>query len=390
MDYNRVWGCPVVFGCDPEFFFATKSGKIVGSEKVIPSGGLPFEGRLLYDTGRGSYIQDGVQVEINPQAKGCRGNLGNEIGVAFRTLRKHLEGMDGLTVSFRSVVEVDKEELASLSEKSRILGCQPSLNIHDKAATIAVNPATFRTRSAGGHVHMGLNTHLIPHAVRLVPILDVLLGNTCVLIDRDPLAAERRKVYGRAGEYRLPKHGLEYRTLSNFWLRSYQLMSFVMGLVRLSNHVLHTTVMNDASARLGGPQRWDAEAKLLSYVDMSLIRKAINGNNRDLALKNWEGVKKFIQDHVSNYNNTTLQNDNTANFELFANLVHERGIEYWFPEDPMEHWSKVGAQNPISEPESAGRLDGNYNGIESFLARIHEKQAYADAAYEKVQNAKQV
>src|SRR5262249_35468363 len=28
----------------------------------------------------------------------------------------------------------------------------------------------------------------------------------------------RRQFYGRAGEYRLPRHGLEYRTLGNAWL----------------------------------------------------------------------------------------------------------------------------------------------------------------------------
>ena len=30
--------------------------------------------------------------------------------------------------------------------------------------------------------------------------------------------------------------GLEYRTLSNFWLQSYQLMSLMLGMVRFSVH----------------------------------------------------------------------------------------------------------------------------------------------------------
>ena len=71
-----------------------------------------------------------------------------------------------------------------------------------------------------------------------VKILDIVVGNTCVIMDRAPSQVERRKVYGRAGEYRLPAHGIEYRTLSNFWLRSYQLTHLVFSLARFAINIL--------------------------------------------------------------------------------------------------------------------------------------------------------
>jgi hypothetical protein len=152
-------------------------------------------------------------------------------------------------------------------------------------------------------------------------------------------------------------------------------MSFVMGLARLSTYVLHTTVSPN----------WNAESELLGCVDMDSIRKAINENNRDLALKNWEGVRGFIQEYVGNNNNTTLQPDNLVNFEYFTRMIHEKGIEYWFPEDPMEHWSKIGATIQ-EEPDSVGRFDGNHNGIESFLAKVGQNMlvAAAEEEYGKV------
>ena len=42
----------------------------------------------------------------------------------------------------------------------------------------------------------------------------------------------RRQFYGLAGEFRLPPHGLEYRTLSNFWLYHRSLAHLVFGVAR--------------------------------------------------------------------------------------------------------------------------------------------------------------
>jgi hypothetical protein len=44
------------------------------------------------------------------------------------------------------------------------------------------------------------------------------------LLNEHPLA---RKLYGAAGRYRQPSYGVEYRTLSNFWLASPELVELV-------------------------------------------------------------------------------------------------------------------------------------------------------------------
>ena len=39
--------------------------------------------------------------------------------------------------------------------------------------------------------------------------------------------AKRRELYGKAGAYRVKPYGVEYRVLSNFWLKSPALMQWV-------------------------------------------------------------------------------------------------------------------------------------------------------------------
>lgn len=214
---------------------------------------------------------------------------------------------------------------------------------------------------------MGLPPVMFSHREKLVPLLDILLGNTSVLIDRDPHAAERRKVYGRAGEYRLPKHGLEYRTLSNFWLRAYPLMHGMMGLARLGLDIL---TAEEIALEGGG---WGAVKRLTELVSIDKVRTAINENNLDLAKENYAGVRKFIEDHVSDDASTLsrgLQAGYLPAFDFFIEMIDRKGIEYWFPDDPMTYWTSV-------------FTEGHETGFEAFMTgkvadKMRQKQIEGD------------
>lgn len=358
-----------MLGCDPELFFAAPSGEVIGSERVLPE--TPLETtyhsvRSMLMPKRHGIVMDGVQVELNPNPHTCRANLVNELSYHFRTLKTHLGKMKDVRVSFKTVVEVSEEEMSKLSERSRQLGCAPSLNAHDTQATISVDPATYRTRSAGGHIHLGLQPGsstmwaYSPEKVyaareRIVPIMDILVGLPSVFIDRDPQAAERRKVYGRAGEYRLPAHGLEYRTLSNFWLRNSALMSFVLGMSRTAVAVVYQTeICRNAEAR-GYNTSWDAEKELLGLVDLDKVREAINTNSLALAKECWPNVEKYLAYHVLT-TESGIHASYIENFRHFTQMIEEKGIEFWFPEDPLEHWTNLS--------------DGHGRGFEAFIGPL--------------------
>lgn len=340
----------VMFGCDPEFFFE-KNGQIIGSEKIIDI----KKGFGTGQKGKSKYIVDGVQAELNPEPNACRASLANEISKCFRDLHAKISADKSLSINFKPTVKITKEELMSLDEKSRTFGCAPSKNINKKSKNSVHlrDPKTYMYRSAGGHIHIGAvengayhpggNTtkFVLREPARLIAIMDIIVGNTCVLIDRDPSNKERRKVYGKAGEYRTPPHGVEYRTLSNFWLRSYPLMSFVMNLSRMSVSILANTM----------PGR-DFERELLKSVNMSKIHQAINDNDAELAWNNFQRIKPFIARYIPTDNyDFPLTQDNLEIFEFFV----EKGIDHWFTEDPMSHWMSLPNAN------------GQQCGWESFL-----------------------
>ena len=336
---------PIVkLGTDPEAFLR-KGPEIIGSERVVPAEGLKGRGGV-------SIVRDGVQLELTVRAATFRDLVARDIGTAFERLKEEIADFEGVEVDFDPVVAISKEELDSLSECSRIFGCQPSYNYYGLEKP-DIDGSKYYFRSAGGHIHLGLSIPIfdngkytvvgklengmedrryeIDKRKRLVPILDALVGNTSVMIDRHPLVVERRKLYGMAGEYRLPYHGLEYRTLSNFWLQSYQLMSLMFGLAKMAVGVLHTElVYNDGT-----------EEKLWKLVDQDAVRDAIHNNDLKLAHQNWEGVKAFIKDQVHYTGGFGISSYNVEKFELFLKGVLDHGLDHWFPEPQLEHWIRM-------------------------------------------------
>lgn len=349
----------MTFGCDPEIFFENGSGKIVGAEKVIGKG---ISGIKTY----GKIDLDGVQGEIKTNPSTCREVIAGAIKDAFGAANRHLKGTN-YKVSFRGVVDVDQDELNSLSPEARQLGCAPSLNYYDDKASIGVDPATYTKRSAGGHIHigtLGLGT-IYQQPARVIPIMDICVGNTAVLLDRDPLAAERRKVYGRAGEYRTQTHGFEYRTLSNFWLRSYPVMSMMFGLSRMAVSIIQSTLNGN-----------DLESELMARVDLHKVREAINNNDFNMALDNYIGFRDFVETFVK-APNTCINHENLEDFDYFIKVTSQKGLEFWFYENPIEHWMTRFTQD-TNEPKDPKVYLSTSLGAERFLREVvqnHRKLA---------------
>lgn len=327
----------VTMGCDPEFFFI-KGKKVVGSEKVLDiKNGLTVV--TSYGENVGKIVCDGVQAELNPPPQTCRAILGSKICESLIALKKEIEKEGkSFKISFDPVVKITKKELDSLSEKSKVFGCAPSRSTDPDRLDTIPKADGYMKRAAGGHIHLGgkqncPNAFLEPEL--LVNVLDVLVGNTCVLLDRDESNVERRKMYGRAGEYRLPAHGIEYRTLSNFWLKSYPLMSFVMSLSRLA-----VCLVEDSK----GPRNFAGE--LLSLVDMTKIQKAINENDFDLAYENFNRVKEYLisihdgKNSDSSYYDYPFTAIRTAQFEFVA----KKGLKRFFKKSPMEDWMHMASK----------------------------------------------
>lgn len=359
----------VHMGCDPELFLSKEVGRvrkrqsILGSELVIPEQGLGLIGSQV--------VRDGVQIELHPWFSHCRANLSNQIQICFRTLRDGLVKHPGTKVDFRQVVTLTPGELNKLTPRARELGCMPSNNIYGRPH-IQKDGTKFRERSAAGHIHLSaVGAEL--RAKPLVALLDMFVGNTMVLVDRDPLAAQRRKTYGRAGEYRTKSAShIEYRTLSNFWLHNYKLMSLAFGLAKVAL-LIHLTdkavpAWLDSHPSRKAQTKWyndtywmNAQKEILSSVKLKNFELAINNNDFDLAMENYKTVVRPILANLQT--EYGISSGTVGRFDAFVAKIREAELagktknrEYlrvWFPDDPMQHW--------LTKPE------GHATGWENWL-----------------------
>lgn len=311
----------LLIGSDAEIFL-NLGGKTIGSETVIPKEGL--------DCGVGKVVRDGIQVELNPKAEFCRAYHNNNIAKCFKDLRKTLiENFPKVKVDFSPLVKVARKEFDSLSEESKQFGCKPSSNTYTGESKIKVNPKKYLKRTGSGHLHWGIygieNRLAINSSEKLVPMFDAILANTCVLIDRDKNNAERRKNYGLAGEFRYHENErLEYRTLSNFWLKSYPLASMVMGLGRFAVHLVAQTTKTNNYIKA-----------IQDAVPAKKIIKAINSNNFDLAYENFSKLEPIILEASGTLKDSyPITNATIKEFHYFI----KKGIDYWFRSHPLTHW----------------------------------------------------
>jgi hypothetical protein len=292
-------------GCDPEFFFKKKGlrGKIVESSVALPNGDVAEQyGSLI--------IRDGFQGELNPQADTCRQRLAGNI---YRSMRK-IEEM-GYSMVLGAGYWVPKAEFASLSDDSKKFGCIPSENIYGEQGAI-LDATEYLFRPAGGHIHLQLTPTLKTRVGKVVRLLDIFVGNTCVPLDQDPLQVERRKNYGRAGEFRIKPYGVEYRTPSNFWLGRYEYMSMVFGLARMALAVASREAIADEVIELfRGPD----------------IATAINENNKDLAIKNFLKLRPIIEKYfeVERMSQLEVASINSRTFDAVVSIL-EKGDDFGF------------------------------------------------------------
>lgn len=294
-----------MIGADPELFFV-KDDEVVPSNEVVPVDG---DDPLV--------IRDGFQGELNPTPDGCR----QAVGISIRKALLEAEGFakrTGSTISFKIGHIITDEVWKRTPLGLRRFGCNPTENVHETKFK-RVTGTRERFRSAGGHIHVSLMAKNKKKLPELIALMDIVVGNTCVLIDRDPDNARRRRHYGRAGEHRVKEYGVEYRVLSNFWLRSYVLWCMVSALSR------NAVAIRDAG--LG--------EELISRFDMIKVRKAINNNDYELAKENFHILADFIDEYNAIGNGLSAENVNA----FYKWATSDEPLEKWdTTEKVMNEW----------------------------------------------------
>ena len=357
----------ITLGCDPEIFATRIAGKVskrvapVSSEHVIPVDGLRDE------RGGQMVTRDGVQIELHAGGySGCRQSLACSIKAAMRCLQRVIVAAHkkdpSIAISFRPLVTLTKREMAALSPEARELNCKPSLNAYGREP-VQRDGNIYTTRTASGHVHLG--TTLLNHVKNpndVVKVCDLLVGVPCVLVDQNKAQRIRRETYGRAGEYRRPAHGLEYRVPGNFWLLDYKLMSMVFGLAKLANSIAHGIEQSGSTS-----EKW-AYKTLTKDVDFAEVEHAINENDVAGALRIYiNHIRPFVQQIQTSQG---LSHHLLNAFEYFIEMISQKGLKHWFDVDDAEvlrRWTElnynVGWERFLAETVATEYNNSKFTGI---------------------------
>ena len=179
----------------------------------------------------------------------------------IKTFLSNTVGLMGLQFSKSSATLFPMDQLSN--PKAMVFGCDPDFDAWNGGA---VNPKPrandWRLRSCGGHVHIGEKIESVEDAQRLIRWMDFCAGVPSTVLDDGFL---RKSLYGKRGAYRIKPYGVEYRTLSNFWIWEDKLIDFVWNATQLA------------------VENWNKKDDHTLVEEDAFIAQAINENNVDAA-----------------------------------------------------------------------------------------------------------
>ena len=229
-----IRGTSFSIGADPEVFLKEKSGRgrfrgawgVTNGTKVNPI-------RLPWPCMGGSSVQvDGFALEFNTRPAEGQREFVNEVVCCKKVIEYRYLHRRNLRFAVESTVEFDGEEWRRAPYTNRQLGCDPDYS----AYTLDLNPTPNRNvtfRTAAGHIHIGwgrgfdIDADYIKLCATVTKEMDATLGLASLLFDPD---TKRRSLYGKAGAFRPKSYGVEYRVLSNRWIKNTPLICYVYSL----------------------------------------------------------------------------------------------------------------------------------------------------------------
>lgn len=254
----------VTIGADPELFFA-KEGEIISVEGML--GGDKYTPKAIDDKGH-SILEDNIMAEFNIPPANNKEEFVNSIEYVKEYLTE-VARINGATLSFLASARLDSRFLKT--KQAQEFGCMPDFNLYLKDTNKRPSSNTD-LRTCGGHIHIGFDEPNQKKSEDMVLAMDATIGLKSLSIDMDD---SRREMYGKAGSFRFKPFGVEYRTLSNFWIASEELIGWAYD----------ETINAVELVNSGGIE----EVKKYSKE----IESAINDNDRELAKTLLEKIEQI-------------------------------------------------------------------------------------------------
>jgi hypothetical protein len=207
----------VTIGADVEVFLKDKKTDTIVSAEGIIQGTKHFPFQFVKDNPFYATSLDNVMAEfcIPPAKSGEDFRAGIEVALNYiqDTIPNYL------TLWAFPAAKVDDRWL--MTPNAQMFGCEPDYDAWKNGMVNEKPEATDgNLRSCGGHIHVGYDNPSEETNRSIIKAMDIFLGLASVLQEPDNA---RKDLYGKAGAHRIKAYGVEYRTISNYYVNSKEL-----------------------------------------------------------------------------------------------------------------------------------------------------------------------
>lgn len=248
----------ILVGCDPEVF-VKKGGQFLSAFGLIAG-----DKQHPQKVHRGAVQVDGMALEFNIDPAHSEDEFCLNVQDVLNTMCKMVPDYEVVAVP---VAHFDVEYMKTQPKEALELGCDPDFNAWTNMPNIKPN-GDRPMRTASGHIHIGWtkDKHIEEMNHRnqcnmVAKQLDFYLGLPSMAYDDDKL---RREMYGRAGCVRIKPYGVEYRTLSNAWLRNEKLMRWA-----------YRNTIAGVRSVMDGKFLWEKYGDIQAIINESNVKEAL-------------------------------------------------------------------------------------------------------------------
>lgn len=330
-------------GSDPEIFVVDENDEVIPAFKFLP---WQDERKFSIEDRRTWPFADGFQAEFNIPQKTCHAQLGDNIrGGLQAVLNAARVNYPKCRLSPKAVYSIPYKVMQATNDRESGLGCSPSLSAYNTSPLVVDDPRSLSLRFAGCHIHYGYGKLTEAEATQRVKIMDRIFGPISVSMLDSIDDTRRRRFYGKAGEYRLPAHGLEYRMLSSTALCHPLVMHLCFDMCRYAG--------NFAIQKF--EHLWDvpgADAQAQHIINEYDTREA-----RKLLLLNEKILDQMINICYSIRVNTldTYEPLDIRKFQKIKAIIMEGAAQHMDCKDMKKNWhlDPLGVWNASSNSENA-------------------------------------
>lgn len=225
----------ITIGADPEIFVHDRrKNHYISAHDLIPG-----TKKNPYGIKYGAVQVDGVALEYNIEPASSPAQFTAYNMAVLRTLNHMVQQKNNAySLIFKPTIHFPVEYFEKeIPADAKVLGCDPDYNAY--TGEINHPPSTKKPmRTGSGHIHIGWTENADPlspahffDCISVVKQLDHTLGFLSSVWDED---TERQELYGKMGTFRPKPYGVEYRVLSNAWLRYPRLYPWIFNTVKTS------------------------------------------------------------------------------------------------------------------------------------------------------------